>query len=714
MVAGLCGALRIVPQLAVISHAAIDTGQGVNFHAYIEPDTVYVGQQATYEVGVFIDDQLRLRLRRNPEFVPPEPQGMLTYDLPAPTRTPGTRHVGGRTYEVHVFDRALFPLTPGRYEIPQAQLAYSLPLSLSFFSREEGHTLYAESLAVVAVAPPEAGRPPGYAGAVGDLRVDERLDPAQARVGNPVLLTVRVEGRGDVKLFPRPNLDVPWGSAVPAQERVRLDSASESVRGEKEFDWLVTPRDSGTVALPPVRYPYFNPYTERYDVAVAAPETLRVRPGSLAPADTGQAALPPPLAVRTLYRGALPPPFYTQPLFAALALAAPLPAIVLTGWRRPRRRRRAPPSAAARLRRLARKRSTSDALLVRRLFVRALVDRFDLPVITLTDRGALTQALRREGVTAARAGEAQAVLAVLDRAAFDTAAAPRRPVSSNVCIRAHAAYVAVVAEARRRTVPARTGTPGGDGGRTADGAAFLVAALLASGVAITVATAAENASRDSREFDAGLTSYAQGRFGVAATHFATAAAISPRSPDAWANAGTAAWATGDTADAVVGWQRAGRLEPWAADVHERLALVRAPQDGPIARLPPVPVSSSANIALAAWLAACTLGAVRAARRRRVLSPLTLAMPAVALALGLLAIRSDETAEARDLSVVGPQATLYAAPALAAEHLRSLDAGDIARTFVRDGAWTRVMLDGDRDGWVETITLTSIARPRPPG
>ncbi len=712
----MCSVLRILPQLAVMSHAAIDTGQGVNFHAYIEPDTVYVGQQATYEVGVFIDDQLRLRLRRNPEFVPPEPQGMLTYDLPAPTPTPGTRHVGRRTYEVHVFDRALFPLTPGRYEIPQAQLAYSLPLSLSFFSREEGHTLYAESLAVVAVAPPEAGRPPGYTGAVGDLHVDEHLDPTQARVGNPVLLTVRVEGRGDVKLFPRPSLDVPWGSAVPAQERVRLDSTSEAVRGEKEFDWLVTPRDSGTVALPPVRYPYFNPYTERYDIAVAAPETLRVRPGSLAPADTAQATLPPPLAVRTLYRGALPPPFYTQPLFAALALAGPLPAIVLTGWRRPRRRR-APPSAAARLQRLARKRTPSDALLVRRLFVRALVDRFDLPVTTFTDQGALTQALRREGVTAAHAAEAQAVLAALDRAAFDAAAAPRRPVSSSVSARVHAAYVATVAEARsRRTAPAKTGAgaPRGDGGRTRDGAAFLIAALLASGVVVTVSTAAENTSRDSREFDAGLSSYAQGHFGVAASHFAAAAAISPRAPNAWANAGTAAWATGDTADAVVGWQRAGRLEPWAADVRERLALVRAPQDGPIARLPPVPVSTTANVTLAAWLAACALGAVRAARRRRVLSPLTLGIPAAALALGVLAIRANETAEARDLSVVGPRTTLYAAPALAAEQLRSLDAGDIARALVRERAWTRVMLDGDRDGWVETITLTSIARPRPPG
>ena len=170
----VAGAIGLALQLAIVARAPLDTAKGVNFHAMIVPDTVYVGQQATYQVGVFIDDQLRVRLRRNPEFVPPDPQGMLAYELTSAPPDPSTRRVGHHVFEVHVFERALFPLAPGRYEVPSALLAYSLPLSLSFFSREENHTLMAESLAVVVRPPPAEGRPADYLGAVGDLHLADR------------------------------------------------------------------------------------------------------------------------------------------------------------------------------------------------------------------------------------------------------------------------------------------------------------------------------------------------------------------------------------------------------------------------------------------------------------------------------------------------------------------------------------------------------------
>lgn len=689
--------LRVVAQLAAVARAPIDTAQGVNFHALVVPDTVFVGEQATYEVGVFIEDQLRLRLRRNPEFVPPEPRGMLTYDLPVSTHAPMTRRVGDRTYEVHVFQRALFPLTAGRYTIPPAQLAYSLPLSLSFFSREEGHTLLAESVAVVAVPPPVTGRPADYAGAVGDLHIDAHLDSAQARVGNPMMLTVRVAGRGDMKLLPRPALAVPWASSVAAQERVRLDSATDEVQGEKAFDWLVTPRDSGIVALPPVRYPYFNPYTDRYAIAVTPPETLRVAPGALIPADTMRAAQPPPLPVRTVYRGALPPPFYSGPLFLALLVAAPVPALAVAGWRRPRRRR-APPSAAARLRVLAKRRQPADPLLVRRLFVRALADRFHLPVTALTDPGGLARALRREGVTTESCEDAEAVLSTLDRAAFGAAPGTRRPVPPSVSVRAREAYAAVAAEARRLR--------GGVVRRGAIRLTLVGAATIGTVCALRPVFGAD-VRADAREFHAGLAAYGRRNFSGAARRFAAAAMLAPGAPDAWANAGTAAWALGDTADAVVGWQRAGRLEPWAGDIRERLALVRAPQDGPMASLPRVPVSSTANAALMAWLAACAAAAWRLARRRAAVSLVTIAVTALALSLATLAIRAEESATARNLSVVTAGAALYAAPALAADRVSALDAGDIARTLVHKGVWSYITLDNDREGWVETTKLTSI-------
>ena len=66
---------------------------------------------------------------------------------------------------------------------------------------------------------------------MGTLRVAARVDSTNGRVGNPILLTVTVAGRGNVSLFPRPTIAIPWASAVPTVERVTLSSDSLDIRG---------------------------------------------------------------------------------------------------------------------------------------------------------------------------------------------------------------------------------------------------------------------------------------------------------------------------------------------------------------------------------------------------------------------------------------------------------------------------------------------------
>jgi hypothetical protein len=149
----------------ILGRTPVDPRKDIAFQAVVLPETVYVGQQATYQVGVFLSDDIRARLRRNPQFVPPEVRSVLAFDLPSPSIAV-TRTIGDRRFDVHVFQRALFPLTAGRQEIPSARLDYALPLSNSFFAREENHSERTGALFLVARDPPVAGRPQDYRGAV--------------------------------------------------------------------------------------------------------------------------------------------------------------------------------------------------------------------------------------------------------------------------------------------------------------------------------------------------------------------------------------------------------------------------------------------------------------------------------------------------------------------------------------------------------------------
>ena len=662
----------------VVARARVDTSLEVNFRALTLPETVYVGQQANYEVAVFLNETVRERLRRNPTFFPPDMQSMLAYDIPAAPGEPPRRRVGSRCFDALVYQRALFPLLPGRFVIPPAQLVYSLPLSASFFSREESHELRTDSTIIVALDPPLQGRPADYAGAVGDLTIAARLDTARARVGDPLVLTVRVTGTGNVKLFPRPALDIPWATLVDGQERVNVDTMARRIRGTKEFEWLLTPRVAGELDLPPIRYPYFNPERQRYEIASSSPRSVRVAPGALAAMDTatGDRVLP----LRAVYRGPVSPPAHRQPVFWALLAIAPLPALGARWRRRPRRVVRQLP--AVRLRVLARA-GTRDACELRRAFAGAFAERLGLAAAVFTRPGAMSRALRRAGVPTEIAADAERFLRTLDEAAYSAGGTLPHDATRRALDLFEAADREALPRAELRIPPA------------------VLSALLLAAAAVLGAAPVDDARAD---FERGREQYAQRHFVVARDYFLRAARAVPGAPDAWVNAGTAAWAAGDTVNAVVGWQRTLRLEPLAGDARLRLAEVQPLALGSIGYVAPISPSLVAWLALAFWCAAWGIDALRVHRRGRGGGRLAVTFGVFAAVLALVAIDLGDRLDGRQLRVVRQLAHLSAVPALGGENVATAATGEVARVVRRDGVWTRVALDNGREGWIASEQL----------
>jgi tetratricopeptide (TPR) repeat protein len=668
----------------VVARARIDTSLEVNFQALALPETVFVGQQANYEVAVFLNETVRDRLRRNPTFFPPDMQSMLAYDLTTRGEAP-RRRVGSRCFDALVYQRALFPLMPGRFAIPPAQLVYSLPLSASFFSREETHELQTDSSVIVAVEPPRAGRPADYGGAVGDLRVAARLDTSTRRVGDPVLLTVRVMGTGNVKLFPRPSVSIPWATLVNGDERVQIDSTSRRIGGSKEFDWVLTPRIAGELDLPPIRYSYFNPEARRYAVATTAPTRVRITAGTLASADTARTESV--MALRARYRGAPGTPPHQTPLFWGLLAALPIPVVTL-GVRE--RRRRVAPAArrpADRLTSLARlSGEMPDACAVRRAFAEALADRLGLRPDSFTRPGALARSLRRRGVSTQAATDAEQYLRVLDEAAFASSGS----LPADAATRALAFYRVIDAEALSRIDLGISST--------------LVLVAMISGAAVVGALQVNSAQSD---FDRGVAAYQRHEFVAARDAFAKAVVADPAAPDAWANLGTAAWASADTGRSVAAWQRALRLEPLASDMRDRVELVHAIPVGAAGYVPPLPPAWLFDAAALLWCLAWGIAAVHLLRKRD-FDRRALAFTAVAaLVLAIAGFALAERTDGARFAVVRRTTSLATDPALGGELGPTAIVGEVVRVTGRQGAWTRVRLDDGRDGWVQTAFVISL-------
>jgi tetratricopeptide (TPR) repeat protein len=652
----------------------------VDAHGVESRDSLFVGQQVDYRVDVLLNETARTRLRRNPTFFPPEMSAVLAYDVDIPRGMPKQ---GRRCFETLSYRRGLFPLFPGNVTIPPAVLTYSLPLTSSFFSREESFELRSDSVRFVAIDPPARDRPPDYAGAVGTLRISARTETGATRVGDPVVLMVRVTAAGNVKLLPRPSLELPWATITPGDERVEIDSTTSRISGSKEFEWLITPREAGTQVVPSIRYPYFDPVIRRYAVIETSPIPLVVGAASLASSDTVTAAR---LPIRLELRAERPAPLTARPLFWALFALAPLPVAL----RRIVRRRRLDTSglsAVRRMRAIADARAPVPARELRRLYLDALRER--VPNAG-RDREPLARTLRRAGVSDGAALEAESMLARLDDAAFSaTGALDER------ALRESAEIVATVDEEAIR--PSR-------GAARVSGA--LVLALSLAGLAHAASGEAE------RLFDDGVRAYQRGQFAVAERRFLRVTTLVPRAADAWANLGTAAWEGADTAQAARAWHHALRLDPLDAEARERLSALQPLGPRSAAYVAPLAIDAVASVVLASWLAAWLLLALPGSVRPRAARPIAGGAIAVSLVGLAVLFEIESRVEARDLAVLVHGRTLLETPASEGRSLAVAAAGEAGRLGARESGWVHLTVDAGRAGWVPASALMPIEPVQP--
>lgn len=711
---------------AILDRLQANGTRPIDFHAATFPDTVYVGQQVTYQVAVLLSEAARSKLRRNPEFLPPELRGLLAYELGAPRRV-APQNYGGSVFEAHVFQRALFAVAPGTLMVPAPQLSYTLPQSSSYFSREERFLVRAESAQLVVKALPEAGQPQDFTGAVGTLRAAVRLDAVRARAGDPLVLTMRIEGTGNMKLLPRPVIEVAWASTVPGSERVSVDTSGAFVSGYKEFDWILTPTQGGAVELPALRYSYFDPYLESYAYAETAPVEISVDEGTLATgAETDNVAEAPLRPWRGAASLSLIDRLLTWRIpLIALLLFAPLPWLILAvGSRVTRARRQRVTAATAPTSAGAPRTPTDDpgdhARYTRRTLLSALAQRLAVSPQELVSRRDAERTARRRGVTRETTSMLLDLLDDLARQGFGDVRSAST-TRSELSARAERVLARIDAEAvtHARTIRAarRAQAPLG---------LLLALGVAAVGVAPRTATAmrtqgqsvpirAPSAALAATIRDATLDTtvtraaalYQQRQYSRAAEQFAIAVNARPTDADLLANWGAAAWAANDTVSAVIAWQRAARLEPVAADLQERLASLPAGARGGVAEVPMIPVSAFVVVAVCAWLVGwLLLATARLVRRSGRVSRGTTILSTCAMGALLLSVGTGAAAawgvrelEAPGLRVVRRPETLRAAPGAESNAMGGVATGDVVRVEESREGWLLVVHADGRRGWL---------------
>ncbi len=631
----------------------------------VPSDTVFVGQQVDLIAAAWIPRDLGQRMRRLPLLTLVTPEGVWAYPTAASSGAALSRQVSGRWMDLFIAHEVVFPLAPGRVIVPPASVEYALPVTFSFFSREERYALRSDSIAITVLPLPPANPVTNVVGE--KLSLDLQIDPTSTRVGEPVEASITINGIGNVALWPPPEPGLRWPAgfrSYPAQTEMRLAADAGRIAGSKTFHFLAVPDSSGNFVLPEVRYPYFNAAAGRYEVATAAPRALAVAPG----AEPRAARVLPPLLPA---RGALPADSLSRRFgwqgWLALLLVPPFIALFAS-----RRRRRAPAATVV---------TPGPGLTplgrLEREFLAVLSSHVSDPFAR--DGDGLAPALRAAGVDSAVADHVKRLRDRLRAARYG----PRGL--------GDAAELAAEIEQVLRVLGAGADAPAHPAGRRPRPT---FAALLV--IAIGFVTVQSPSPPPPAQTPSAEALFEAGALRAAADSFAARAAREPRDPAHWYNLGATLYRAGADGKATTAWIRAARLAPRDPAIRRALRLLPAP-DPVTERMLSVGWATPAEWGLAAaagWVLLWLI--VAGGGRRRVVLVLFGAVAVTAALLGALEWRRRDQPIAVVIADVAP---VRAAPYGGASAAATVQAGGALLVGRGYGPWVEVHRSDGIHGWV---------------
>jgi hypothetical protein len=627
-------------------------------------DTVFAGQQVDLVAAAWLPRDLRERMRRLPVLTLVPPEGVWAYPATAPAGIAASRLVGGRWMDLFITHQTVFPLAAGQLIVPPASVDYALPVTFSFFSREERYSLRSDTVRIAVLPLPAGAGPGGHTDVVAqDLTIELRIDPLATRMGEPVEASATLTGLGNVALWPEPVLRWPTGfRAYPAQTEVRLAPRSGRIAGSKTFRFLAVPDSAGNFVLPDVRYSYFDVAAGRYAVAAAAPRVLTVAPGV---EPLAARSLPPLLNSGSLTEGRAERAFRAVGWVGGFALLALPPLIVWLVRRRRVPARVLASSEGAHLTALGR---------LEREFLSVLASH--VPDAFARDGDGLAQALRAAGVDGAVADHVKRLRDRLRAARYGP-----RGLGDAAELAAEIQQVLHVLGA--------DGSAGSPWRRRAFAAVMLCAAL-------PVGTSAQTPAAEAL--------YEAGALRAAADSFARRAAREPRDAAHWYNLGATLYRAGADGKAAAAWTLAARIAPRDGAIRRVRRLVPAP-DAPTEQLLRVGWATPAEwaaVAVIAWLGLWIVALQRT--RRWILLALFGAVGVGAAAAGTVEWRR----RARPLAIVVTEgAPVRAAPYGGASAATTIHGGGALLVGRSHGRWREVRrADGVR-GWVLASEIVAL-------
>ena len=244
------------------------------------PDQLYVGETTPITLKLFVSSTVQLRGLNAFERTA---DGFTISDLPEESNET-TEMLNGRRYRVYSWPLIITPISSGQQDLnfqftlsaqmPDQRNATPSPFGQSifdnFFGRTERFNVYTEPTQIDVRRLPAEGRPDSFSGAIGMFNMQVSADSDSTRVGEPIMLSLKISGQGNFDRIKSPDMPATsdWRNYEP--EAAFDQDSSNPRKGVKRFDYVFIPEKAGSLKLPEVKFSYFDPSIEKY-VELSAP-----------------------------------------------------------------------------------------------------------------------------------------------------------------------------------------------------------------------------------------------------------------------------------------------------------------------------------------------------------------------------------------------------------------------------------------------------------
>ena len=243
--------------------------------AEINKESVYIGEQITLTYSIY----RRVECSIEPFEIPKFP-GFWSEEIFRPNQIKfkniainGVQYQRGILYKV-----ALFPISGKELEIEPLSLKIQIqkkkkrrgrdpffdPFFDSFFTEAETKILRSKKREIFIKDFPKS-RPIGFTGAVGDFKISTAVDTDSIKVNEAITFRVIIEGTGNMGLFTIPKMSFADDiDQFPPKENFEKNVFRDELSGKMIWEYILVPRVSGKLSIPPISFTFFNPKIEKW------------------------------------------------------------------------------------------------------------------------------------------------------------------------------------------------------------------------------------------------------------------------------------------------------------------------------------------------------------------------------------------------------------------------------------------------------------------